>query len=124
MTIICLLANSTCLGIGHAPEARATIMPAKKATKKIAKKAPKKVTKKTAKKAVTKVAKKTAKKAAKKAAKTTSTKKTAKKATAMAAPLPHQIAEAAYYCYLERCAKGLPGDSDTDWAAAVKQLSA
>ena len=124
MTIISLFPNSACLGIGLAPEARATIMPAKKATKKITKKAAKKVIKKAAKKAVTKVAKKAAKKITKKAAKTTPAKKVAKESAARTAPLPHQIAEAAYYCYLERCAKGLPGDSNSDWASAVKQLSA
>ena len=100
-------------------------MPAKKATKKSAKKAAKKVTKTTAKKAAKKVTKKTVKKAAKKApAKKAAVKKVAKKKpAAKAAPLHHEIAERAYYCYLERCAKGIPGDSAGDWAAAEKQLT-
>ncbi len=76
-------------------------MPAKKTTKKVAKKIP-------------------AKKAAKK-----TTKKAAKKAVAKSKPIPthQQIEEAAYYCYLERCEKGLPGDSQTDWIMAVSQLT-
>lgn len=92
-------------------------MPAKKSTKKTAKKAAKKVAKKTAKKAAKKVAKKVP---AKKAA-----KKTAKKAVAKSKPIPthQQIEEAAYYCFLERCEKGLPGDSRTDWIMAVNQLT-
>ena len=63
----------------EAAEAEAA-QPAKKTTKKAAKKAAKKTTKKTAKKAAKKATKKTTKKAAKKAAKKT-TKKAAKKAT-------------------------------------------
>ncbi|OFT82328.1 histone [Corynebacterium sp. HMSC29G08] len=58
----------------------AAAQPAKKTTKKTAKKAAKKTTKKTAKKAAKKATKKTTKKAVKKAAKKT-TKKAAKKTT-------------------------------------------
>ncbi|MGB1131351.1 MAG: hypothetical protein ACPG4K_14960, partial [Haloferula sp.] len=79
---------------------------AKKATKKVAKKAAKKVTKKATKKVVKK----------------SSAKKTAKK-IAKPAPTHQQIEEAAYYRYLERCAKGIPGDSASDWATAVSQLT-
>jgi hypothetical protein len=85
-------------------------MPAKKAAKKaVAKKAP-------AKKAVAKKA--PAKKAAVKAA----PKKP--KAAAKTVPTLGQLQEAAYFNYLKRTSEGLPGDSSTDWAAAMKQLGA
>lgn len=93
---------------------------AKKAAKKTAKKtttepAVKKAsTKKVAKKAATKVAKKAAKKAVKKA---TSTKK-------VVAFSHEEISTAAYYIYIDRVSKGIPGNEKSDWIAAERSLSA
>ncbi len=90
-------------------------MPAKKAAKKaVAKKAP-------AKKAVAKKA--PAKKATKKVAVKAATKKP-KAVAKKSAPTLEQLQEAAYFNYLKRTSEGLPGDSSTDWAEAMKQLGA
>lgn len=81
-------------------------MSAKKGAKKAAKKAPKK---------------KVAKKAAKKPSKKVTAKKVVKKAPKKAASHPvtrEQIELTSYFIYLERAAKGLPGDSYSDWVSA------
>lgn len=78
------------------------------AAKKTAKKTPEPAT------PPTPVAKKTAKKAVKKPA---TTKPAAPKVTADA------IARVAYLNYRRRVEQGLPGDSDSDWVEAERQLS-
>jgi hypothetical protein len=78
-------------------------------------------------------AKKTAKKAAKKATARKNTKKAAqeapedapKSARTRKEPSPSDLAnlwEAAYYRYLDRLEKGLPGDELGDWLAAESEL--
>ena len=59
---------------------------------------------------------------AKKAAKKTAAKKEAAPKAEKSAPKPPKekdVAKAAYLNYLDRKAKGLPGDQDSDWHAAV-----
>lgn len=92
---------------------------AKKATKKVAKKATKKVAKKAAKKVAKKAVKKTTKKAAKKAAKSVVAK------APVSAKVSHEeIAKKAYELYESRIKAGFYGDSQGDWAAAERSLSA
>lgn len=68
---------------------------------------------------------------AKKAAKKAATKKAAKTAAKTAAPAPKAaapkvstdaIARAAYLNYRRRVEQGLPGDRESDWLEAEKQL--
>lgn len=96
-------------------------MPAKKTTKKVAKKAAKKVTKKVAKKAVKKVTKKAAKKVAKKAPKS---EVSAEAPVAKPAPSHEEIEKEAFFKYLRRCELGIPGTPEDDWAAALAELAA
>jgi len=103
-----------------------TIMKAKKIAKKTTEKAVKKTAKKaaakkTAKKTTNKVAKKAAKKITKKTTKR-ATKKTAKKVTRKKAPSIEEIQLTAYSIYLNRLAKGTPGNEIDDWEAAVKSF--
>ncbi len=73
--------------------------------------------KKTAKKAAKTAAKKTAKKAA---SATSPVKKAAAKAPAR--PPLDAVARAAYLNYRRRVEQGLPGNSDSDWLQAERQL--
>lgn len=87
-------------------------MPAKKATKKVAKTAPAKTAKKAAKKAAAAPgdAPKVVKKAAKKAVR------------AKSGPSTDEIAEAAYLNYRRRVEEGLEGSHEADWLQAEESL--
>ncbi|MGC4016328.1 MAG: DUF2934 domain-containing protein [Luteolibacter sp.] len=87
-------------------------MPAKKATKKVAKTAPAKTAKKTAKKAAASPGDgpKMVKKAVKKTAR------------AKSGPSTDEIAEAAYLNYRRRVEQGLEGNHEEDWLKAEEEL--
>jgi len=87
-------------------------MPAKKATKKVAKTAPAKTAKKAAKKAAASPG--DAPKVVKKAAKKTARAKTG--------PSTDEIAEAAYLNYRRRVQEGLEGNHEEDWLQAEQAL--
>jgi upstream activation factor subunit UAF30 len=94
-------------------------MPAKKAAKKAAakKEAPEKEIQ-----AVEPQASAAPEVPAKKAAKKAAAKKEAAPKAEKSTPKPPKekdVAKAAYLNYLDRKAKGLPGDQDSDWHAAV-----
>ena len=98
-------------------------MPAKKTIKKSAEASPSKApaARKTAKKAATKSAKKTVKK-------TAVSETPAELAESASLPVatkatPDMVARAAYLNYRRRVEQGLPGDRESDWLEAERQLN-